>query len=619
MSSKFLNRLTAVTLVVSMIAVTGCKKFLDQKPITDVDASQVFTDVSTTYKAIAGVYSRLVGDAGYGIRLSLYYPLDNDEMQGPTGTSDNDRRDLARYAATPGNAQITNPFNQLFQGIEFANICIDNIPKMDMYTNGSEQEKKQLRRMYGEALTLRAQYYFEAIRNWGDLPAHFVSASTMSLTDPFPVRTNADTLYNRLLNDLALAATLVPWKNEVTSIGDVLDERITKAAVKALRARIALFRGGYKLYTNGTVQRPADYLTYYQMAKQECSEIMSSGQHSLNPSFKALWKDQVNAHAVTDPNGELIFQASAIGLNAAEDTKLGYYNGPRVNNLGNSSVNPLPTYIYLFDSTDQRRDVTLAFYFTLLNGNRQGQAITNLVDGKYRRDWITNPVIAPTNAIQYFSLKWQIIRFSDVLMMYAEAENELSGPTTTAYDAINMVRRRGYGKPITTPDATVDIPSGLSKADFFKYLVRERALELGGEGIRKYDLIRWNLLAAALSESKANMLKMSTSTVMVNPTYMAGYPSYCLTASLPTSMYYYSATTSDNNNIGGLWYNSLYKTAPTATPSGTTKVTWLSSGINTTCVARYATGYTTGKGELLPLPQPAIDANPNLRPQNPGY
>ncbi|MBK6936709.1 MAG: RagB/SusD family nutrient uptake outer membrane protein [Chitinophagaceae bacterium] len=142
------------------------------------------------------------------------------------------------------------------------------------------------------------------------------------------------------------------------------------------------------------------------------------------------------------PNGELMFQASAIGLNAAEDTKLGYYNGPRVNNLGNSSVNPLPSYIYLFDSTDQRRDVTLAFYFTLLNGNRQGQAITNLVDGKYRRDWITNPVIAPTNAIQYFSLKWQIIRYSDVLLMFAEAENELSGATTAAYDAINMVRRR---------------------------------------------------------------------------------------------------------------------------------------------------------------------------------
>ncbi|MBK8951010.1 MAG: RagB/SusD family nutrient uptake outer membrane protein [Chitinophagaceae bacterium] len=73
-------------------------------------------------------------------------------------------------------------------------------------------------------------------------------------------------------------------------------------------------------------------------------------------------------------------------------------------------------------------------------------------------------------------MKWQIIRYADVLLMFAEAENELSGATTAAYDAINMVRRRGYGKTISTPDATVDIPSGLSKADFFKYLVRKELL-----------------------------------------------------------------------------------------------------------------------------------------------
>ena len=87
----------------------------------------------------------------------------------------------------PGNAQITNPFNQLFQGIEFANLCIENIPKMDLYTNGTEEEKKKLKRMYGEALTLRAQYYFEAIRNWGDLPAHFEPAYILS-QKPIPVK-----------------------------------------------------------------------------------------------------------------------------------------------------------------------------------------------------------------------------------------------------------------------------------------------------------------------------------------------------------------------------------------------------------------------------------------------
>jgi hypothetical protein len=143
-------------------------------------------------------------------------------------------------------------------------------------------------------------------------------------------------------------------------------------------------------------------------------------------------------------------------------------------------------------------------------------------------------------------------------------------------------------------------------------------LELGGEGVRKYDLIRWNLLQTALNETKANLLKMSTSTVMSNPSYMSGYPTYSLTAALPTSMYFFTTATSDDNNVGALWSNSLYKTAPAATPTGTTKVTWLGAAINTTALSRFATGFTTGKSELLPIPQPARDANIHLA-QNPGY
>ena len=622
MNTKIFQATTLITAGVLLLTLGACKKFLDQKPITEASAEVVFKDVASTYKALAGAYSRMVGDAGYGIRLSLYYTVDNDEMQGPTGAADNDRRDIARYSATSGNAQITNPFNQLFQGIEYANHCITNIPKMDMYNNGSDQEKKQLQRMYGEALALRAQYYFEAIRNWGDLPAHFQPAADLALINPFPSRTNRDSLYDKILADLATAEDLVPWKNELTSIGDPVDERITKGTVKGLRARIALFRGGYSLRQTGGMQRSSDYLNFYQVTREECLEIMNSGQHNLNPSFRALWKDQVCAHAVADPDGELMFQASAAGLNAVADTKLGYYNGPRVNNFGNSSVNPLPSFFYLFDSTDQRREVTVTTYFTNTNGTRTGQAITNLTDGKYRRDWITNPSFAPTDAIQYFGLKWQILRYADVLLMYAEAENELNGPTASAYNAINMVRRRGFGKPINTPDATVDIPAGLSKADFFKYIVRERSLELAGEGVRKYDLIRWNLLGTAIAESRANMNRMATVTAMVNPTYMAGYPSYCLTNTLPIRMYVNTGTTSDNYNIGFMYRNSLYKTAPTSTPSGTTSVNWLTSAINAagtnSPVGRFATGFTTGKGELLPIPQPARDANRNLS-QNPGY
>jgi hypothetical protein len=620
MNQKYFNNIKLITAGCVLLVAVGCKKYLNQTPITDVSTGVVFQDVPSTYKALAGVYSRLVGDQGFGIRLSLYYTVDNDEMQGPTGAGDADRRDIARYAATSGNAQITAPFNQLFQGIEYANICIDNIPKMDKYASGSDQEKKQLQRMYGEALTLRAQFYLEAIMNWGDLPAHFQPAAIQALTVPFPSRQDRDSLYTQLLSDLKTAEDIVPWRNDLGSIGDGGDERITKGAVKGLRARIALFRGGYSLRQNATMQRGSDYATYYQIAKDECNDIINSGQHSLNPSFKALWKNQVCAHAVTDPQGELIFQASAIGGTSPEDTKLGYYNGPTVNSLGNKSINVLPSYFYLFDSLDERRDVTCAPYNVAADGSTKiGQAVTAICDGKYRRDWITNPVISPTNAVQYFGLKWQILRYSDVLLMFAEAENEINGPTTAAYNAVNMVRRRGFGKPIATPDATVDLPAGLSKANFFKAIVRERALELGGEGVRKFDLIRWNLLATALSESKANMIKMSTSTAMTDPSYMSGYPSYSLSTALPIAMYFKNSSALDDKT---LWFNSFFTTAPTTTPAGTTKVTWLSTAIatagTTSPVGRYATGFQTGKGELLPIPQPARDANFNLT-QNPGY
>jgi len=201
MKTKNLYKLTLSVAAIVLLSFNSCNKFLDQKPITDVSTEVVFSDVPSALKALAGVYSRMVGDAGYGIRVSLYYPLDTDEVQGPTGASDNDRRDIARYAATPGNAQITNPFNQMFAGIEYANICIANIPKMAMYANGTDQEKKKLQRMYGEALTLRAQFYTEAIRNWGDLPAHFAPASSLATTNPFPSRTDRDSLYDRLLED----------------------------------------------------------------------------------------------------------------------------------------------------------------------------------------------------------------------------------------------------------------------------------------------------------------------------------------------------------------------------------------------------------------------------------
>jgi hypothetical protein len=91
-----------------------------------------------------------------------------------------------------------------------------------------------------------------------------------------------------------------------------------------------LTRGGYSLRQDGTIKRGSNYQTYYQIAKDETNEILNSGHHSLNVSYKDLWKNQVGSKVANDPNGELMFQATGIGRTATADTKMGYYNGPTV-------------------------------------------------------------------------------------------------------------------------------------------------------------------------------------------------------------------------------------------------------------------------------------------------
>src|SRR5580704_253689 len=310
------------------LSVSSCKRYLEPSATSSFNTEYVFSNVQNAQKAVLSAYQDLEGDNGYGIRISMYYPYDNDEMIGMHQLGDNDRGDIAHYNATAGNAQLYNPWVQLYQGIERANICIYNLPKMPLYTKGSAQQTGELQRLYGEALTLRAQFYLELIRNWGDVPAQFLpSALEPNL---FLAKTDRDTIYNHLLNDLAIAENLVPWRTDVAALGDPLDQRITKGAVKGLRARIALNRGGYslrrasKIYGQ-TMARPADYLNYYKIALSECQAIMARpDQHTLNPSFQALFKNAIDAHTL-EPNGEVLFEVGMTGGQGTNDSKLGYY------------------------------------------------------------------------------------------------------------------------------------------------------------------------------------------------------------------------------------------------------------------------------------------------------
>ena len=161
------------TLIVMLLACAGCKKFVTVEPVSDYSVNTAFNNIANATTAVVGVYDELQGDAGYGIRLSLYYPFDSDEGV-VTGNIDDGRRGIGRYNYTLTNSEISNPFRQLYRGVEKANLCIEQIPKMSLYTSGTPVEQAELKRLHGEVLVLRAQFYHELIRNWGDVPAPMI-------------------------------------------------------------------------------------------------------------------------------------------------------------------------------------------------------------------------------------------------------------------------------------------------------------------------------------------------------------------------------------------------------------------------------------------------------------
>jgi len=369
MKNRFYQLLIAVVLIVITAVGVGCKKYTEVEPVSQYSIPQAFSDVSNAFNAVIGVYDELQGDNGYGIRISMYYPYDTDEGI-VSGNIDNGRRGIGRYQLLLTNAEISNPFRQLYRGVEKANICIEQIPLMKQYNSGTDTEKKELRRLYGESLTLRAQFLYQLILNWGDVPAPLIAAYQQK--DLFIPQTDRDSTYNNIIADLATAIDLLPWRTEVTR-----NERITKGAAKALRARIALSRGGYSLRQNGQMERRADYLTYYQIAKKECEELMARrDQHTLNPNYENIWRNVTSF--IYDPQGEILFEVGAGGGNGNSDSRMGNYDGPNLSNAsrygaGGGGILILPNYFYAFDSVDTRRDVTITHYQVTSSSNVKSQ------------------------------------------------------------------------------------------------------------------------------------------------------------------------------------------------------------------------------------------------------
>ncbi|WP_313101398.1 RagB/SusD family nutrient uptake outer membrane protein [Epilithonimonas sp.] len=586
----------------------SCSDFLDAENISSSNESQQFDSTADTFTALIGVYNQIIGDDAYGQRLNLYFPQSADDFKISGDYNCNDRRGISTYGSCTSNPDLNKPFLKLYSGIERANLCIKNIPLSPVYQTGSVADKALMDRYLGEALTLRAQFYFDLIKNWGDVPMQMVPSSDLETI--YLAKTDRDVIYDKIIADLATASALVPWKSK----SNTSNTRITKAAVKGLRARIALARAGYSLRREPRVMaKGSNSQVYYKIAYDECKDIITSGEHALNQSFEAVFRALHDNSE--DAAKEVIFAVGAFGGNASTDSKIGYFNGMRHSDNSNwkssGGINAIATYFYEFGKFDVRRDVTVASM--QINDANQAILATGALctDGKFRKSW-TNI----TGTAQNLAIDWPLLRYSDILLMFAEADNELNGsPSQDAINAVRLVRNRAYAGNLGQAGT---IPT--DKAGFFDYIVHERLLEFGGEGLRKYDLIRWNLLATKIAETKQKLSNL-----------LSGTGQY---ANVPSILYYkesaYDKTKTAQAALqaidiyvpAGVNRSDVYYTpTPASAPSGYKAINWRAA-VNAQYISDplkgYAQYFEANRKELLPIYNDIIQSNYNLT-QDYGY
>jgi len=360
------------------------------------------------------------------------------------------------------------------------------------------------------------------------------------------------------------------------------------------------------------MERRSDYLKYFQVARQECEELLARrDQHTLNPSYDDVWRKLTSF--VYDPFGEILFEVGAGGGNGNSDSRMGNYDGPNLSNAsrfgaGGGGIVILPNFFYAFDSVDTRRDVTITSYQVTSATNIKSQRrLGELNTGKYRRDWRV-PLLPGT--VLNVGYNWSVIRFSDVLLMYAEAVNEVNnGPNAAAVAAFEEVRRRAYrgntGLIGTTP---------ATKADFFRALVNERYLEFGHEGIRKFDLLRWNLLQAKINEARANI-----QLIRDRQAPFQNVPQYIYWRNNGEEIQYFAGATAPTTALP--FWRPTQVPAPT---TGWTRTDWAQQLTTNQIDGRplwqgMAFFFTPGKSELFPFDQATIASYQGKLRQNPGY
>jgi starch-binding outer membrane protein, SusD/RagB family len=481
----------------------SCENYLEAPTKSSLDEVVIFSTPDLAKGAVDGIKVPFAETNSYRGRYLPWYGMNTDIEWYNSSQNANANSDLAVYNASPSNSNMNttnNAWAQMYSGIERANICIRGLRNY-----GNPEPGTELGYLLGEALTLRAVYYADLVKAWGDVVARFEPISTETLYLP---KSSRDVIYKQLIADLEEAATLVPWPNETSTTNSV--ERVNKAFVKGLRARLCLAAGGYSQYPDGIRKSNDPELSsanMYAAAYQDCIDIINSGTCNLEPSFETIFRknnqDNVSAGGeslweipFSDGRGRMLFTF------AVRHTSNDQHHSNGANRGG--AAGPLPHLFYDYDLADTRRDVTCVPY--RYGAAVNGWAMQELVGlntwyfGKFRYEWMNRHVTSSNDD----GVNKLYMRYAEVVLMAAETANELQGPSAAA-PYLKMIRRRAFPANLWPEKVENYVNLLTTKEAMFNAIVNEHKLEFTGEMLRKEALIRWNLLKTKLDEAKTKM------------------------------------------------------------------------------------------------------------------
>ncbi len=450
---------------------------------------------------LGSIYSKLTSNDLYGIAFPYTFKTNTDveltSNGNQTSTSGNGE-DVHCFDVRSIWASLRNTWNSAYSAINYCNDFIENMEGSPLFSHKvSEEGPSEAQQMYGEVKCLRALLYLDLIRTWGDV-VYRTKPTEASESLYNEGVTDRNEIYTKLIEDLRDVEHYMKYASQM----EECVERASREYCQALIGQLALYRGGYALRPKGStgeMERAADYLDYYKIAKEYFGKVISEGRHSLTQeSYEEMWVNECNWTVLK--NGDVIFEipmlkeySGSLGYNIG--MVIGYNSDKPAHNFGQGRNNAslCGLYPFTFDVRDLRLDITCVPYSYDEDLNQTVALGKSCVSGWNIGKWNKlNMKTVMTGSGNNTGINAIRMRYADVLLMYAEVENELNGPTNEAKDALKTVRRRAFA-PEYHGEMVDDYVSALTdKESFFKAIMDERACVLGGDGVRKYDLARWN-------------------------------------------------------------------------------------------------------------------------------